>query len=933
MNKITFISFSMIAVSAIGFISLTQNETPKTNIQLGDVMEQEGGAQSRYEYELIRLMDPETGIIPRNIRLKELAFAATLPNDRMHSQNKISGQSSQSIWNARGPWNVGGRTRGFGIDAANENIFVAGSCSGGMWRSTDQGTTWTMTSSNTAQHQSVSCLVQDKRVGQTNTWYAGTGEAYGASASATGAYYLGTGIMKSTDNGQTWSFLSSTIAANPVSFDSGWDIVWDVATDNSDTTQDEVYAALYGGIYKSVNGGTSWVASHTSANTYFTDVKVTPSGVVYATMSDDGGIKKGIWRSTDGITWANITPVGFATAYNRIVIGVCPTDEDQVWFLGNTPGFGQPDTNFVGDIEWNSMWKYKYISGDGTGSGGLWWNKSSALPTTGGMFDKFSCQGSYDLVVEVHPSDTNIVFIGGTNVYRSTNGFIDDTQTTFIGGYEEGAALPIVNMYANHHPDQHGITFLPSNDSIMFCYNDGGIFRTDNCFDTVVTYTSLNNGYLTSMFYTVAIDHAVSGNNVVVAGAQDNGSWFTNNTILTSPWAFPRGGDGSYCAIADNQSMYYLSIQLGKMMKADLDANGNVLSYARIDPIGGRDYQFINPYVLDPNNSNNIMYLAAGTHIWRNDNLGGIPLINNWDSISTNWTMFTDSVNYGTAKISAVSVSKTPANRIYFGTTNKKLYRIDNANTGNPTKTDITSTNIPLAVFPGGNISCVAINPNNADEILVTFSNYNANSVFYSNSGGLPTTNWTRVGGNIEFSTGPSVRWASIIPVSDGTVYMIATSTGIYATDTLTGPTTVWVQQGTSTIGNSVCDMIDYRTSDGLVIVATHSHGMYSTNITSVGDIATVRDIQNPKFDFQLINYPNPFSENTTIEFNVPEKSKVKLQVLDELGQIVKVLVDETTHQGKQTIVFNREALTNGIYYINLQVGEMMQSRKMVIIK
>lgn len=936
MNKIAFTTFSALALAVLAFISFSQKENSTKKNKLGDVMEQEGGAQSRYQYELVRLMDPETGRIPDNIRLKELAYAGTLPNDLLFAQNKLSSLSTQATWNARGPWNVGGRTRAFGIDVANENIIVAGSCSGGMWRSTDQGATWTMTSSNTAQHQSISCLVQDKRPGQTNNWYAGTGEAYGASASATGAYYLGTGMMKSTDNGQTWNFLSSTIGANPVVFDGGFDIVWDVATDNSDTTQDEVYAAIYGGILRSVDGGGTWATVHGgSPYAYFTDVAVTSTGVVYATLSDDGGTRKGIWRSTDGTTWTNITPVGFPTAYNRIVIGICPTDESQVWFLGNTPGFGQPDTNFVGDVEWNSMWKYKYLSGNGSGAGGLWTNKSSALPTTGGMFDKFNCQGSYDLVVKVHPADTNTVFIGGTNLYRSTNGFADDTQTQFIGGYEQGASLPIVNMYANHHPDQHGLAFLPSNDSVMFCYNDGGIFRTDNSLDTnPMVWTSLNNGYLTTMFYTVAIDHATSGNNIIVAGAQDNGSWFTNNTNLTTPWVTPRGGDGSYCAIADNQSMYYLSIQNGKMMKADLDGSGNVLSYARIDPIGAQGYQFINPYVLDPNN-NNLMYLAAGTHIWRNDNLGGIPLANNWDSISTNWTMFTDSVTFTSTKISAVSISKNPANRLYFGTSFKRLYRIDSANVGNPSKTEITSTNIPTAAFPNGNISCIAINPNDADEILVTFSNYSAQSIFYSTTGGLPTTNWSRAGGNLEPTSGwgPSVRWAAIIPVSDGKIYMVATSTGLYATDTLMGNNTVWVQQGTNTIGTAVCDMIDYRMSDGLVVVATHSHGIYSATITSVADIATVNNMQNLEFDLQLSNYPNPFSENTTIGFNLEKKEKVKLTVLNELGQIVKVMLDETMQQGKHEILFNREALAPGIYYIHLLAGEMSQSRKMMLIK
>src|SRR5688572_938663 len=189
MKKSVFISVVVVSVLSAGYLAYRPVTKAVVKNGPGDVMEQEGGAQSRYEYDLIRLMDPETGKIPDHIRMKELAFAATLPSDAMLANYR---NSSQSVWNARGPWNVGGRTRAFGIDVANENIFVAGSCSGGMWRSTDAGTTWAMTSSLTAQHQSVSCLVQDKRSGETNTWYAGTGEAYGASASASGAYYLGT---------------------------------------------------------------------------------------------------------------------------------------------------------------------------------------------------------------------------------------------------------------------------------------------------------------------------------------------------------------------------------------------------------------------------------------------------------------------------------------------------------------------------------------------------------------------------------------------------------------------------------------------------------------------------------------------------------------------------------------------------------------------
>ena len=898
---------------------------------LGDAMAigSEEDASERYTYEWQRLHDPATGRIPDHIREKELAFAATLPSDASLFAGK---GASIASWASRGPWNVGGRTRAFGVDVTNDSILIAGSCSGGMWRSADGGQSWSITTTP-VQHLSTSCLSQDVRPGHTNTWYAGSGEAYGASASAGGgAYYLGNGIYKSTDGGLSWNSLPSTVSGTPQSFDNIWDLIWNVKTYPADTVNDVVFAATYGAIYRSADGGTTWskvLGNPTSAYSYFTDVEVTPSGAVYATLSDDGPAK-GIWRSSDGITFTNITPSNFPSAYNRIVIGYAPSDENQVYFLANTPGFGQPDTNFLGTVEWNSLWKYQYLSGNGSGSGGYWFDRSANLPTTGGPFDKFQCQGSYDLLVQVKPNDTNTVFIGGTNLYRSTSAFADDTHTTFIGGYEEGATLPVVNSYADHHPDQHVLVFRPSNPDVMWSANDGGIFKTTDNTAPVVSWTSLNNGYLTGMFYTVALDHAATGNDIVIAGAQDNGSWYTNSTSPTTPWVTPRGGDGSYCAIADNQTAYYFSIQNGKMMKATLDPSGQVDSFARIDPLGGTGYQFINPYVLDPNN-NNLMYLAGGKYLWRNNDLSGIPYASNWDSITTNWFMFPDSVPVANVNITAVAVSKAPANRVYFGTSNKRVYRIDNANTGSPVPVEITSTTTGNLFPANGNVSCIAVDPTDADKLLVVFSNYSVYSLFYSGDGG---STWTKAGGNLEFNSvgggnGPSLRWASIMPVSNGTVYLVASSTGLYATSALNGLSTVWVQQGANTIGNAVCDMIDFRQGDGRVVVATHSHGIYSSVITDVNDVAGLDDLP-PAGNMNLEVFPNPVKEQASVTIHMDQPAVITLSLYDESGRLIRELLNGKEQTGTKTISFSVSQLRPGIYYLTLRRAGSSKSKSFI---
>jgi Secretion system C-terminal sorting domain len=896
-----------------------------------DAVGTEQDAAARLQYEYMQLRDPATGKIPVNMRAKELDFLKHLPKDAAATQ--IAGKSTSTsslVWAQRGPWNVGGRTRALGIDVSSPNILIAGSCSGGMWRSTDTGASWQPTTP-VNDYQSVSCVAQDTRSGHTHVWYYGTGEATGASASATGAYYLGNGIYKSIDSGKTWAVLPAT-AAGPINFGLWSQVCWGIVVNPADTAHDVVFVAAYGGIYRSADGGTSWtlvLGTFGAGDSYYTDVAVSPTGVVYATLSSDG-VDKGIYRSADGITFTNITPDSFPATYNRVKIGISPVDETQVYFLANTPNSGTPDTNFLRQVEWNSLWKYKYDSGTGSGTGGFWRNFSPNLPNSGGLFDKYNCQGSYDIVVKPKPGDSNTVFIGGTNLYRSTSGFADKTHTTFIGGYLQGATLPVVNLYLNHHPDQHELLFFPGNPNKTLSSNDGGVFMTNDNTASTVAWRSLNNGYINTMFYTCAIDHA-EANDVIIGGAQDNGSWYTNSATTTAPWITPYGGDGSYCAIADSGKAYYFSLQQGRMRKLKLNASGGTDSFARIDPIGGWGYQFVNPFVLDPNN-NNIMYLAAGTNVWRNDNLAGIPYAGNWDTISTNWVRLPDSLPYTGVSVTCLGISTTPANVLYYGTSSRSIFRIDNANVGLPTAVFLYSSQFPT----GANVSCLAVDPANSANVIAVFSNYNVPSLFYSSNSGAT---WTKIGGNLEqnnatgIGNGPSCRWAKIIHVPGGTVYLVGTSIGLFASTRLNDTSTVWTQLGANTIGASIVNMIDYRDVDGLLVVATHSHGIFSTNVTNILDVDKVNDIQLVQSNLNFYNYPNPFSNQTTVSFNLPVKSQVELRLYDLSGKLVSVIAEGEQEAGVNLLPVSGENLSSGVYFCTLQAAGYTETRRFVVSK
>ena len=770
----------------------------------------------RAKWEHLRLQDPKTGKIPTNIRREELEFARTLPTrpSRLSTSQSSSHHTNQSLvfsWKRRGPFNVGGRTRALALDVNDENIVLAGGVSGGLWRSPDGGVSWTKLTFYNDLH-SVTAIAQDTCAGKTNCWYYGTGEYCGNSASGGGsAEYFGDGIFKSTDNGFTWHQLEAT-KDNP-----DFKYVWNIVTNSTNESEDEILAATYHGIFRSIDGGETWtvVLGGQSPYSNYTDIAISPTGVLYATLSSQGS-QKGIWRSADGVSWELLTPMNWPAVYKRVVIGIAPSNENTVYFLAETPGSG---------LNNHSLWKYTRQSSSGFGTTGQWTNRSANLPAYGGYVGDFESQGSYDLIVKVKPDNENVVFIGGTNLYRSIDGFASRSKTTWIGGY---STANNASIYYNHHPDQHALVFLPSNPNILLSGHDGGLSKTTNNLAGTVNWTSLNNGYFTTQFYTIALDHSTSGNPIIIGGMQDNGTWFANADDDSVEWIDIFSGDGSYCSIASNRSSYYVSAQYAIIYRMLLDENGHLSRWTRVDPTGGSGYLFVNPFVLDPNNTNR-MYLAGGYRLWRNDDLTRIPYYSN-STTTVNWTSLNNTASPG-GRITALAISTTPVNIIYYGTSNGRIFRLNNAHLNYSNPIDIWSgKGLPEYAY----VSCLAVDPSDANRVLLIFSNYHVPSLFYTEDGG---TTWSDVSGNLEVNPdgsgpGPSTRWAEILPFNGTTYYLLGTSTGLYSTTDINGAATEWIQEGAQNIGNVVVDMIDTRLNDGMIVVGTHGNGVFSAEFT-----------------------------------------------------------------------------------------------------
>ncbi len=656
-------------------------------------------------------------------------------------------------------------------------------------------------------------------------WYHGTGEFSGNSAGGGSTLYAGQGLFKSTDGGVTWAQLPATAPGSRNTFDAFFDIVWNVAVHPQTRT---VFAATYAGIMRSADGGASWqqtLGRTQSPYSQMTDVAIAADGSIYATLSRNGGgfAEFGVYRSTnDGVSWTSVSPPTLTADPYRMVLGTAPSDANTVYvFVQKNQTADKPEDHQL----------LRYNAGANT-----WTDRSPGLKNETGFGGEFSTQGGYDMLVRVKPDDPNTIWVGGTNLYRSTDG---GAAFTRVAGYATDPNSR-TGQYPNHHPDQHAVVFFPNNPNALLSGHDGGISKAANALQQPQQWTFLNNGYLTTQFYAVAVDPR--GGDLIAGGLQDNGSWITEAASPTQLWQDVLTGDGGFAAVAPGGFPLYVSSQNGNVVRIS-QQNGQA-AYSLVKPAGETNFQFITPYLLDPNDAR-VMYLAGGNTVWRNSNLDGIA-VGNQQPTATNWTKLTGSAVGAatTHRVTTLAVSTAPANRLYFGATNSQnetvLKRVDNP-AANPAGVVITPPGLTAGAYP----SSIAIHPANADEIIATFSNYNVVSVWHSANGG---TSWTNIEGTLSGNDGPSVRSAAIVPTASGTLYLLGTSTGVYSATQLSGAATAWAQEAPGLIGNVVTDMIVARPSDGLIVAATHGRGVYSAKVGAGGAAVASADVQQLRF-------------------------------------------------------------------------------------
>lgn len=1036
-NGYSLVILLTMAISVMYIFDPNKNHTNPREKELARKERKEFSDAARIHQEFLMLRDPRTNRIPGNIRNLELRFAEQLP--KHYGTILLKGsqvQNAQALtWVERGPNNVAGRVRALGLDIRQTGTatILAGGASGGMWKSTDGGSTW-VKKTTASQLHSVTCVAQDTRSGSQDVWYYGTGEYIGNSAGQPNDPnpFFGSGVFKSTDNGETWTQLTNT-AVSSTTLTSDWQYVYNIAVH---PTSGNVYAATIGGIYKSINGGTDWTkVLNTGNQSSKTDVTIAADGTIYSATSSDGGAAAGIYKSVSEGSFTSANPVAPATlfpgTFGRTIIKTAPSNSGVVYFFTEAVS----GTNNTPNVHNHQLWR-------STDAGGTWSNISSVIPantqTTAGL-SNLDTQGGYDMLLSVKPDNPDFIIVGGVSIFKIADvtaannaDAATDLKAKHIGGYgiQDNGTRNDLGDFINHHPDNHVGVFKPGSNTIFYCGNDGGIALANDI--TATPYatppatstfwqTPLRTGLNVSQLYAVSIAPE-SGSGYIAGGFQDRGNWMakTNNanetpTIPVS-WSEQGGGDGTFCAIApDAQNTVYQATTNGAIFRyAKSETATPVTTTTDMKPTGVSNVLFVNPFTLDP--TGNVLYFAGGSTntansgIWRNTS----PTT---ATTSVGWTFLANSEVTST-QVTAISVSTANStNVLYYGTSDGKVYRINGANTGDPAKTEVSSG----AGFPAGYVSSIAVDPANSANVIVTFSNYSVDRIWYSTDSGA---SWTNVTGNLNGAI--SVRWAKMFTVGSTPHYFLATSTGVYYTTSLSG-TPTWTQEAATSIGNVVCVMLDYRSADNTLIVATHGRGVFETTIATAlpvelttfaaaytGDgVAlswqTATEVNNygfkvergstshttssqgitwetlgfvqghgnsnstksysfidknapsgkvqyrlkqidfdGKYEYSNVvevnvnafnrlelsqNFPNPFNPVTTISYSLPNVSKVKLVIYDVTGREVAILVNEFQSVGKHSVNFNASRIASGVYYYRIQAGDIIQTKKMVLMK
>ena len=489
-----------------------------------------------------------------------------------------------------GPAYTSGRIADFAVNPEDNSEYFVASASGGIWKTTNSGTTWKPVFDHYGAY-SIGSVAMDPN--NHNVIWAGTGER-----NSQRALGYGNGVYKSVDGGASWKNVGlkssrqiGSIVIDPrnsnVVFVAALGSVWGPGGDR--------------GVYKTMDGGKTWKrVLFISKNTGVRDLVFDPRNpdILYATAFQQrrhvftkigGGPESAVYKTTDGgKTWKKIMKGLPHVDLGGLGIAISPVNPDVLYLI----------------VEAANGKSGFFRSNDR----GATWKKMSDHSSSGQYFNR----------IFPDPKDVNKVYSMETV-----------SKVTLDGGK---TWKPIGNN--KRHVDDHAMWIDPKNTDHFLIGGDGGVYET---FDGGKNYLFKDNLPVTQ-FYRVNVDNAYPFYNVY-GGTQDNASMggpsqtLSKDGIVNSDWFVTNGGDGFWAAIdPKNPNIVYAEAQYGNMVRYDRKSGEAV--DIRPEPRKGEltfKWNWNTPLIISPH-SHTRLYTAANK-VFRSDDRG-----NTWKEISGDLT-------------------------------------------------------------------------------------------------------------------------------------------------------------------------------------------------------------------------------------------------------------------------------------------------------
>lgn len=641
------------------------------------------------------------------------------------------------------------------------------------------------------------------------------------------------------------------------------------------------------GLYKSTDGGANWseISLPLTANGNKhcpNDLEIGADGKIWLTTTnsklygDGGGI---VFSSTDGNTFTQAYSV---TNGNRTQIAASSTNAGTLYILAELSGQDEGNPQVI----------IKKTTSNFVPSFAV---QTKALPNdadTGIEATDFTRgQAFYDLMLEVDPSNDNIIYTGGIDIFKSTDGATNWTQQThWYGGFG----------FQDVHADQHMAAFGNNDSNKIIFANDGGVYYSA---DGGTTTESRNNGYNTAQYYTVAVGPttAFPTGDYFAGGLQDNGTQLTENGDPNgdSNATEIAGGDGAYTFFDQDGTDRYV-----------------ITNYVYNDAINLYNFDGDNVTINDENSSNGAFINPGALDsnldiLYTNYSAGGTYIVKRYSGIKSDATLtktdLTDAELTTTPTAFTVSTHTTTSSTLLVGTVLGDVLLVENADGATPTWTNLDGNQLV------GSVSDLEFGQSE-NEIFVTMHNYGVNNIWYTNDQGAT---WQAKDGNL-----PDLPVKTILqnPLNLEEV-IIGTELGVWYTDNFSSTNPTW---NTSYNGMSNVKVLDLDLrNDNMVFAATHGRGVFSGQFTAT----SLSTADNAFSSSNLRIYPTASNGNINIVSNDYIEG-AKLTVYSISGK--KVFSDKL-NLSKTESQLDLTSLQSGIYLMKFSKGNIESTHKILI--